>query len=306
MDRIDKRKRQIEKDAVNFLLAEVYDGDENLCPSYLRVSITARNKKDDPSFYEENLKTFKALFHSDNDNYKIALWNGLVRDLRYCDEKLKFCREDFSKEEFAFIKAAIKAINNQNYWEVNVNTAIETDRLVLRGIEKSDCNLFAYHYKHDGDFILFTGFNATSKLIKNYANRRCPTFFTIEEKDSHKVIGYIGLSIMFASATGLIEYYIFKEYRNQGYCKEATKKLVDMTIRGKLYEPKRMVQECVYNKKSVKLNAIRARISVVNTASIKLVESCGFICEATIHKTVHNVGLGWTDEKIYYITSEQV
>lgn len=94
---------------------------------------------------------------------------------------------------------------------------------------------------------------------------------------------------------------LYKEYRKCGYCKEAVKALVNVTMAGKLYEPQATVRDYVYEKKVVKLNAIRARISTVNTASLNTVKSCGFIYEATIHKIIPKQSLGWTDEEIYYI-----
>lgn len=66
------------------------------------------------------------------------------------------------------------------------------------------------------------------------------------------------------------------------------------------------VQACIYKRKVLKLNAVRARISIVNTASINTVESCGLICEAAIHKTIFIKDIGWTDEKVYYITKEML
>lgn len=300
MKAIYKKRELIQEDAIAFLRNGLYTVNNGSCPDYLRVMITAQDKAQEQEIYEEDIAIFKELFNFGNANYKIALWNRLT--LLY-DESTKFCKEDFSRDEFAFIKAALKASSNQ-IEQANINEPIETDRLILRPIEKSDFKLFAQHYKHDGDFAMFTGHRPTSKMIKNYAERRSPALFTIEEKNTYTVIGYIGLSIKQQSATGLLEYYIFKEHRKQGYCKEVVKALVNVTMAGKLYEPQETVRDCVYKKKTIKLNAIRARIATVNTPSIKTVESCGFIYEATIHKTMHKEGIGWMDEDIYYITKE--
>lgn len=302
MNAIEKKQNQMKQDAVHFLLNKIYKGNDILCPSYISVMITARDKAECESNYKDDIRSFKALFHAGEEKYKIALWNSMIYSF---DSTTKFCRKDFTKEEFAFIMSAIRAACTCIY-EANVNDPIKTNRLILRAIERSDFKLFAYHYKHDGDFIRFTGLSPTNQAIKQFAERRAPAYFAIEEKTTHKVIGYVGLSLFEESATGLLEYYIFKEYRNQGYCKEAITKLVNMALNDKIYKPIGTVQEYVYKKRSIKFNAIRARISVTNTASVKTVESCGFICEATLHKTMHRVDSGWTDEKIYYITREQL
>lgn len=302
MKNIEKMRDRINDEAIEFLRKGLYADRQDDCPEYVYfISITERLKTEDPGRYEENLKIFKTLFNAGNENYKTALWNCLT----FFNEGVKFCKKDFSRDELAFIKAAIKAASNPIY-EANVNEPIETDRLILRGMTKRDSKLLAYHYKYDGDAEDYFGRKPTNDLIKRNAARRSPTFFTIEEKNTHSVIGYVGLNIRRETATGLLEYYIFKEYRKCGYCKEAVKTLVNVAMEGKLYEPKETVRDCVYDRKAVKLNAIRARISTANTASLNTVKSCGFIYEATIHKTMPMKGIGWTDEEVYYIPMEEL
>lgn len=153
MKTIEKLRDQINDEAIVFLRNGLYAENPDSCPPYLGVSITALDKKKDSAFYDDELKIFKVLFNATNERYKIILWNRLTL---FYTEKTKFCKEDFSQEEFAFIKAALKAAGNPIY-EANVNNPLETDRLLLRAIEKSDFKLFAQHYKHDGDFELFYG-----------------------------------------------------------------------------------------------------------------------------------------------------
>lgn len=143
----------------------------------------------------------------------------------------------------------------------------------------------------------------TNKNIKQFAARRSPTLFAIEGNSTHSLLGYVGLSIHTRSATGLIEYYIFKQYRKKGYCKEAVNALADKVKNNQLYGPVESIQEGVYSEEAIKINAIRARIAVINTASIKTVQSCGFIYEATINKTYFSAN-GWVDEVIYYLPKD--
>ena len=54
MNAIDKKRSQLKQNAVNFLLNEIYDGNDILCPSYISVMITARDKKESPINYVKN------------------------------------------------------------------------------------------------------------------------------------------------------------------------------------------------------------------------------------------------------------
>ena len=49
--------------------------------------------------------------------------------------------------------------------------------------------------------------------------------YTIFLKDTGEMIGYVGLSPEGDEAD--IEFYIFKDYRNMGYCKEAAIRLIN-------------------------------------------------------------------------------
>ena len=231
----------------------------------------------------------------------MALWNMFV----YYATMTKFCRKDFSKEEYAFIKSAIKAITEPT--EAYINPPIETERLVLRPIERLDQKILSDHFKSEGDFDFFTGAKPTNKNIQHFSTHlRRNAYFAIERRSDRTLLGYIGLGIMEESATGLLEYYIFKDERRKGYCKEAIEALTQIALRGKLYEPMETVQLGIYQKKVIHLNAIRARISSANIASQKTVERCGFVHEATIHQTTCRGTVGWTDEEIYYLTSEMI
>ncbi len=300
MKRIDRERDRIEEEAIAYLRSTLYDGRPDDCPKFLHFSITARDKRRWPKEYQKGISCFKALFATGEEGHRLALWNMLVN---YCAPDATFCKRDFSDEEYTFLQTAMKAD-----WapiEANVNRPIVTERLLLRPIEREDQKILAEHFKNDGDFVLFTGSEPTNKNLREFTiPLRRYTYFAIERRADKKLLGYIGLSIKWESATGLIEYYLFKEERRKGYCKEAVGALTKVTLKGKLYMPVETVQFGVYGKKVIRLNAIRARISSDNTASQRTVESCGFVHEATIHQTLHKGSAGWTDEEIYYLTSE--
>ena len=295
MQRFERAREQLDGEAIDFLRNGLYAGRPDDCPCYVHFGISAYDKKYRPKEYQEGIACFKALFQA-GGRYRLALWNMI---LNYYPPKTKFRKGDFSKEEYAFLAETLKAADMTG--EANVNPPIETERLVLRAIEGNDQTILADHFKSEGDFESFTGRKPTNKNM----SLRKSVYFTIERKADRKILGYIGLSIKEASATGLLEYYLFKEERRKGYCKEAVGALTEIALRGKIYGPAETVQLGVYKRKVIHLNAIRARISSVNIASQRTVESCGFVHEATIHQTLYE-GTGWTDEEIYYLTYSMI
>lgn len=307
---INKRKEKIENDALEFLKKNLFIDNPDDCPFSVFLFITKKDKKIRLENYENDIKIFKALFNSGIEDYKVILWNKLV-----IDKNSEFYKKDFSRDEFEFLKSVLSAYiiaSKNNFYYPNVNEPMKTDRLILRAINKNDKKLFAYHFKSDGNFAIFSGRAPTTKNIKDMAYRELPTLFTIEEQLTHKVIGYVGITIGFAgitihgtTSTGLIEYYIFKEFRKQGYCKEAIKYLVNKIFNQELYDPVETLRETIFEKKVIKVKTIRARISAINTASINTIKSCGFIHEATIHNTMYLEGIGWTDEEIYYLPNKE-
>ncbi len=302
MKSFDQAREQLDEIAIDFLRNSLFAECPNECPCYVHFGISAYDKKCWPKEYQRDVSCFKALFHAGKDRYRLALWNMIVN---YYPHKPKFYKGDFSKEEYAFIKAALKAVGEPS--EANVNPPIKTERLILRAIEGKDHKILADHFEEENDFTFFTGLKPTKNNIREFTlSLRRYTYFAIEKKSDRKLLGYIGLSIKKETSTGLIEYYIFKEERRKGYCREAVETLTQITLRGKLYEPVETVQRGVYRRKALRLNAIRARISSLNTASQNTVASCGFVHEATIHQTMHKGTAGWTDEEIYYLTSSMI
>lgn len=301
MKSFDQAREQLDEAAIDFLRNGLFAGRPDDCPYYVHFGISTYDKKCRTKEYQQGILCFKTLFQA-GDCYRLALWNMIVN---YYPPKSKFCKEDFSKEEYTFIKAALKSVGEPS--EANVNPPIETERLVLRAVEGKDQKILADHFKSEGDFELFTGQKPTYKNIREFTlSLRRSAYFAIERKADRKLLGYIGLSMKKEASTGLLEYYLFKEERRKGYCREAVGELTKITLRGKLYEPAATVQLGVYKKKVIRLNAIRARISSINIASQKTVESCGFVHEATIHKTLHKGAAGWTDEEIYYLTYSMI
>ena len=296
-----KAREALDEEAVEYLKGTLFADRPDDCPSFIHFGIAVYDKNHWPNEYQKGLSCFKTLFHAGEERFRIVLRNMIAT---YYLPNTQICREDFSKEEAAFIHAALKA--DREPTRVNVNRPIGTERLLLRAVGEKDLKIFADHFKQDGDFAFFTGLPATKRNIAGFTLRlRSYTNFAIERKSDHKLLGYIGLSLKEQSATGLLEYYVFQEERRKGYCGEAVTALTDITLRGKLYAPVETVQIGVFGRKAIRLNAIRARIASLNTASQRTVAHCGFIHEATIHQILQR-GATWTDEEIYYLTRAMI
>jgi len=288
------------KKAVAYLKKTVFADDPDLCPSYLYLEIDAENRDTNNEEYETNLAIFKALFNAPDEDMKIALWNALP----FWEEDVKFYKSDFSDEEYEFIKKALETKLDCD--EININDIISTGRLTIRRMESEDTELLCYHYENDGDFATFTRHAPTPKNIRECAELRAPLYFTLVETQTQTVIGYAGFSIHDDTNTALVEYYVFKEFRRKGYCKEAVRKLSEMALKGELFLPAETVYEGVYAKKALKIGALRARIAASNIASVKTIEACGYLHEATIHKAMYRYKSDWDDMEIYYLTKSEL
>ena len=292
---IQKRRRKIEREAIAYLWKGGFYQDAEARPQSLSLSIGAKTKAAEPEEYQRDLLCFKALFHAGEKDYRDALWNMLASPYR---EKMRICKKDFSQDEFIFLSEALKAKTMPRARMANVNRPIKTARLILRAVERKDFKTFTSHFQNDGDFVLYTaGYKPTKFMIKLFAEKQAPFYFVIEEKTENQIIGCIGLNPK-DSAMGALEYYIFKDERKKGFCKEALGALVEKALSGKLYCPIETIRCGVYRRRSAPFTTIEAKIISENTGSIKVIESCGFIHDTSVR------GANGTMEEIYRISAE--
>ena len=291
---IQKRRRKIEREAIAYLWKGGFYQDAEACPQSLSLSIGAKTKAAEPEEYQRDLLCFKALFHAGEKDYRDALWNMLASPYR---EKMRICKKDFSQDEFIFLSEALKAKTMPHARMANVNRPIKTARLILRAVERKDFRAFTSHFQNDGDFALYTGYKPTKFMIKLFAEKQAPFYFVIEEKTENRIIGCIGLNMQ-DGETGSLEYYIFKDERRKGYCKEAIGALVKKALAGKLYLPVETIQCGFYRRRSASFTTIEAKIFFENAGSIKVIESCGFFHETSVR------GANGAMEEIYRISTE--
>lgn len=294
MSVLEKRWAECEQKAVEYLKSTVFadnpDSAFGLCIHFDKYRRTR-----DPELYEYYLKMFKALFASDDPDIRIALWNAIAV---YNFDGFP-PRKDFSKEEYAFLKERIAAAYDKSY---NLNDSVYTERLILRPVRKEDVKLCARHLKKEEDFFTCFGLKPTRENIKCVSSAfagACRLNFAIEEKNTHSVVGFVYLRV-YSPATAELEYYVFKEYRRNGYCKEAVSVLTEKALRGELFEVKETVLNAVWNKKPAKIDLIRAQIPEINESALNAIRSCGFVHEGTLHRSIAAGKNQYINKEIFY------
>ena len=289
------KRNQLCMKALKFLNETLHEDSHG----YLDISLDAYFAKNLPEGYVASLKRFKTLFSSDDPDIKIALWNEICFGLMSNGLPPK---DDFSDEEYAFLKECFEA-GKENYWgDKNINATIMTNRLILRPALKKDLQMCARHLKEEEDFFTCFGLKPTRENIKCVSSAfagACRLNFAIEEKNTHSVVGFVYLRV-YSPATAELEYYVFKEYRRNGYCKEAVSVLTEKALRGKLFEVKETVLNAVWNKKPAKIDLIRAQIPEINESALNAIRSCGFVHEGTLHRSIAAGKNQYINKEIFY------
>jgi RimJ/RimL family protein N-acetyltransferase len=294
---IHKKRSTCTGVALALLKQTVYVQNPDECPNCLWLNdITVGCKQKSLDRYQTGLQIFKTLFHSKDKSVQIALWNALT-----CFHSLAdFDKNDFSDEEYALIMKAVNIEKSQGF-EPNINRPIITKRLILRAITSKDFATYKKYFREDDDFPTYCGKSPTKENISEYASRIYPLLFAIEERKTHRIIGNVGLNIHDGYNELSLEYYIFKQFRHNGYCKEAALALIDRLLKHKLYTPIETLREYIYKKKRVKIDTVRAMIATTNEASKKVAQSIGMIHEATLSNRMKSSDFNWVNEEIYIL-----
>ena len=300
MSVLEKRWAECEQKAVEYLKSTIFadnpDSRFGLC-----IHLDKYRRMRDPELYEYYLKMFKALFASEDPDIRIALWNAIAT---YNFDGFP-PRKDFSKEEYVFLKERIAAAYDKSY---NLNDSIYTERLILRPVRKEDVKLCARHLKEEEDFFTCFGLKPTRENIESVlyecANLHGALCFAIEEKNTLSVVGFVNLC-MHPPAMAELKYYVFKEYRRNGYCREAVSALTEKALRGELFGIKDTVLDGVWDKKPAEIGLIRAEIPETNEPALNAIRSCGFIHEATRHKSFLLGKNRYISEEVFYKTRDE-
>ncbi len=148
-----------------------------------------------------------------------------------------------------------------------------TDRLILREINDEEWDNYYNHVTEADEIFVQYGREPDEKLLEFI---KYPTpdviYYSIILKDTDEMVGYIGIP----EYSNSIEYYIFTEYRRNGYAYEALTAFVDAYLDG-LITPD--------NKDSV-----TAEVVFDNEASDRLLKKAGFV------RLGMGCSFGWKDE----------
>ena len=253
--------------------------------------------------YQTNLQIFKLLFHQEDPDYKMALWNSLIAYGNDIDPNL------LTRDEQQFIIDLETAIDTPSPKHTNFNPTFSTRRCYLRPTKgEEDYQLYYKHLREDGDFSLFTNLKYSRENVQRFGFEM-PYFFVIEHRNTGRMLGYAGLRWVKADGekTGVMEceYYIFKPYRGKGYAKEAMTALCARAFAGKLFEKKETAYKFISRKKIAKPQIIRAMIRTDNPASCHLAESCGFKHMGTLQRHFLIENRYAVDCEIYELNRDQ-
>ena len=109
-------------------------------------------------------------------------------------------------------------------------TAIATDRLVLRPLTQEDWNIFIDQVFESGECLLQFGYEQTEDFRECVAepSKDEVIYYTIVLAETDEMIGYVGL----APKSNNIEFYVFAGQRRKGYAYEAVRAFMDSCIDG--------------------------------------------------------------------------
>lgn len=137
---------------------------------------------------------------------------------------------------------------------------IKTERLILNSLKTSEIKLIHKHFKADDNFEIYSGMECKDENILKIDFTHS-YLYSIYLKENNEMIGYIGLN---NRDNWYIEFYIFKEYRRNGYCIEVINQIADLCFTGEL----------LFERKTI--NEIWAITLSKNIPAINLLEKCGF------------------------------
>ena len=108
--------------------------------------------------------------------------------------------------------------------------SFDTKRLAFRLMTEAEWELFIYNTLVEDEIYITFGEEKNEELLGNitkpfYHNT---IYYSLHLPDTNAMIGYVG----YFTPKNQIEYYIFKDFRRQGYAFEAVGALVDMLTNG--------------------------------------------------------------------------
>ena len=140
-----------------------------------------------------------------------------------------------------------------------------TSRLILRpSDDKRDLTDYLSHLEAENEFYFQYGTERSDELLEQIDFHSAPVYYyTVFLKNTDVMLGYVGITPRFGKrAEGEIEFYIFREHRQNGFAKEALSALIQSFFDGSLT-----------GKKGCLVSAETLR---ENESSVRLLFSLGF------------------------------
>lgn len=149
--------------------------------------------------------------------------------------------------------------------------AFYTDRLILRELNDEEWDKYYERISVSDEIFFQYGYEPDKKLLEFIQN---PTpyvyYFSVILKETNEMVGYVGIP----EFNNSIEYYIFKEYRHQGFAFEALKRFIEAYLDG-----------FITGKKE---ESVTAEIIIENDASKNLIKKLGFTPESIGFRLSYN------------------
>ena len=243
-------------------------------------------------------KIINRLLSLDKEQINDWLWNALEVKEEY-DVERSSLSEKGKAFVFDWLEAKRKWLQNtaiphpagihRNILK-NINGNIQGQRVVLKPCSiKGDSALYLQHVKEDGDFLIYvtpdSGNDDPATLV--WANTLLPFSFYIHLKDTDEEIGVISLfdyenkHNLRPLGTAYLHYYLYKQYRHQGYAYEAASLLIDAFFACKLKNAVVTEKHFEVEEKASEPVCIKIGTNGKNQASIALATKLGFVYEST-------------------------
>ena len=189
-----------------------------------------------------------------------------------------------------------------------LSSPIETERMLLRHLKKEEFEVFDRHFRADKNFTrLYTGRKNTREYRKMIllGLKTRPNDFVMENAETHLLMGYVGLCI--GGRVGEIEYYVFKEYRRRGFCREAAIAVIAAAFEGKLKESYGYVPDARRRlSHPTDVDCVKTRVFKYNLASESLLRSLGFTCSGYEFASRRFPDDSLVTEKLFYLKNPKI
>ena len=266
--------------------------------------------------YEEIINRLIALHDPKIDDW---MWNALkIREYAYSIENSSLT-EEAKQLVRGFVEEKTKWNSNLVYSSKDgtkqilksINEEIAGNRIILKPCQtKDNCDLYLSHVRDDGDYKIYVVPEKSDIIIEKYLaiNSKLPHSFYVFLRETSEEIGIVSLYDSNQNHNSILKvaeahYYIYKEYRHQGYALEAMKLLIDAFFGSRLKQNISTDKKYVFIEKQCEPICVKLLCNEDNTASNKLALKLGFKFEGTNHYYKFMDGIP-QHENNYYLDSD--